>query len=39
MTDDEIYLACLLAIGPWDWEVQQTEFLMDQIFDSFDLPR
>ncbi|MDQ5904045.1 MAG: hypothetical protein QG672_1638 [Pseudomonadota bacterium] len=31
MTDDEIYLACLLAIGPWDWEVQQTEFLMDQL--------
>ena len=31
MTDDEIYLACLLVIGPWDWKVQQTEFLMDQL--------
>ncbi len=31
MTDDEIYLACLLAIGPWDWKVEQTEFLMDQL--------
>ncbi len=31
MTDDEIYLACLLAIGPWDWKVDQTEFLMEQL--------
>ncbi len=31
MTDDELYLACLLAIGPWDWKVEQTEFLMDQL--------
>jgi hypothetical protein len=31
LSDDEIYLACLLAIGPWDWKVEQTEFLMDQL--------
>ena len=31
MTDDELYLACLLAIGPWDWKVEQTEFLMEQL--------
>jgi len=31
MTDDELYLACLLVIGPWNWKVEQTEFLMDQL--------
>jgi hypothetical protein len=31
LSDDELYLACMLAIGPWDWKVDQTEFLMDQL--------
>ena len=31
MTDDEIYLACLLAIGPWNMKVFQVEYLMAQL--------
>ena len=30
MTDDEIYLACLLTIGKWDFTVEQVTFLCDQ---------